>query len=69
MPLTTVYIPDRAGVEFATNVEAKSSGEAMRKACEFFNDPFWKGPKPRPGMILRILPMGGEAVRVRVPES
>ncbi len=30
----------------ATNVSAFRLHEAARKAIEFFNDPFWKGPKP-----------------------
>jgi hypothetical protein len=50
MPLTTVYISGPGG-RYATNVEAGSSHEAVRKALEFFLDPFWKGPKPKVGMI------------------
>ena len=34
---------------------------------EFFLDPFWKGPKPKAGTILRVCPMGGEVIVVRVP--
>jgi hypothetical protein len=66
MPLTTVYISGPGG-QYATNVEAGSSHEAVRKALEFFLDPFWKGPKPKAGMILRLCPMGGKEIRVRVP--
>jgi hypothetical protein len=38
----------------------------VRKAVEFFLDPFWKGPKPKPGTVLRIVPMGGDERRVRL---
>src|ERR1035438_3611966 len=39
MPLTTVYIFDARG-QFATNVDAASSHDAVRKALAFFLDPF-----------------------------
>lgn len=55
------------GGQYATNVEAESSHEAVRKGVEFFLDPFWKGPKPRAGTILRLCPMGGKEILVRVP--
>ena len=66
MPLTTVYIPGPRG-QYATNVDAGSSGEAVRKAVAFFLDPFWKGPKPKAGTVLRECPMGGKEIRARVP--
>ncbi len=66
MPLTTVYIPGPRG-QYATNVDASSSGEAVRKAVAFFLDPFWKGPKPKAGTVLRVCPMGGKEIRARVP--
>jgi len=35
------------GVEkWTTTVAAGSLFEAVRKAWEFFHDPFWQGPKP-----------------------
>jgi len=34
---------------------------------EFFPDPFWKGPKPKVGTILRLCPMGGKEIHIRVP--
>lgn len=67
MPLTAVYITGPDGREYGTNVDARSSGEAVRKAVAFFNDPFWQGPKPRPGTVLRLLPMGGKEMLARVP--
>ena len=66
MALVTVYISDPGG-QYATNVEATSSHEAVRKGVEFFLDPFWKGPKPKAGTILRLCPMGGKEILVRVP--
>lgn len=66
MPLTTVFITGPGG-DYATNVDAKSSGEAIRKAVAFFNDPFWKGPKPHAGTVLRLHPMGGKPLLARVP--
>ena len=65
MALVTIYITGPRG-QFATNVEGGSSHEAVRKGVEFFLDPFWKGPKPRAGTILRVCPMGGQEIRVRV---
>ena len=46
MPLTTVYIAGPRG-QYATNVDAVSSHDAVGKAVAFFLDPFWKGPKPK----------------------
>jgi hypothetical protein len=58
--------PRRRG-EYATNVEAETIEGTVRKAVEFFLDPFWKGPKPKPGTVLRIVPMGGgDERRVRL---
>jgi len=68
LPLVTIYIAGPRG-QYATNVEAVSSHEAMRKGVEFFLDPFWKGPKPKAGTILRLCPMGGREIRVRVNEG
>jgi hypothetical protein len=65
LALVTIYIFGPRG-QFATNVEANSSHDAVRKGVEFFLDPFWKGPKPNPGTILRVCPMGGKEIRVRV---
>ena len=65
MPLTTVYIPGPRG-QYATNVDAVSSHDAVRKAVEFFLDPFWRGPTPTTGTVLRVCPMGGMEIRVRV---
>lgn len=48
VPLVTIYISGPGG-QYATNVEAVSSHDAVRKGLEFFLDPFWKGPKPQPG--------------------
>ena len=67
MPLTTVYIPDADGREFATNVLADSIEEAVEEAVEFFSDRFWKGPKPKSGTVLRIRPMGGTERRIKLP--
>ena len=66
MPLITVYISGPRG-QYATNVEADSSHEAVRRAVEFFLDPFWKGPKPNAGTVLRVCPMGGREILARVP--
>jgi hypothetical protein len=66
MPLTTVYITGPRG-EYAMNVEAVSSHDAVRKAVAFFLDPFWKGPKPKAGTVLRLCPMGGKEILARVP--
>jgi hypothetical protein len=66
MPLTTVYIAGPRG-QYATNVEAVSSHDAVRKAVAFFLDPFWKGPKPKAGTVLRLCPMGGKEILARVP--
>jgi len=41
-------------------------GEAL--PIEFFNDPFWKGPKPTPDTVLEISPMGGKTFRVMVKD-
>ena len=67
MPLTTVYIPDPQGREYATNVEAESIEAAVEQAVAFFRDPFWKGPKPKSGTVLRVSPMGGKGTRVTLP--
>ena len=50
VPLTTVYISRPRG-QYATNVDACSSHDAVRKAVAFFHDPFWKGPKPKAGTV------------------
>jgi hypothetical protein len=62
--LVTVYIEN-----YATNIWACTAHEAARQACAFFLDPFWKGPKPRAGMVLLISPMGGKRIWVRVKEE
>lgn len=64
--LCSVYIRDRAGASYGTNVSASGSHEAARKAVAFFLDPFWKGPKPTPETVLRVIPMRGQQVHVRV---
>jgi hypothetical protein len=46
--LVTVYITSPDG-NYSTNVYARSSHEAARKAVAFFLDPFWRGPKPAAG--------------------
>ena len=66
MSLVTIYIAGPGG-QYATNVEATSSHDAVRKAVEFFLDPFWKGPKPKVGTLLRLCPMNGKEIHVRVP--
>jgi hypothetical protein len=60
VPVTTVCIRDPQGRKYATNVEAESIEAAVEKAVAFFNDPFWKGPKPKSGMVLQVSPQGGE---------
>jgi hypothetical protein len=62
----TVYIPGADGARYATNLFATSAHDAARQAIAFFNDPFWKGPKPTADTVLEISPMRGERVRVRV---
>ena len=37
--------------------------DSVRKGVEFFLHPFWKGPKPKVGTILRVCPMGGKDPR------
>ncbi len=65
--LCTVYIRDAQGRKFATNVSASSAHEAARAAIKFFEDTFWKGPKPTADTILEISAMGSDtSVRVRV---
>jgi hypothetical protein len=66
LALVTIYIVGPGG-QYATNVEARSSHEAVRKGMEFFLDPFWKGPKSKNGRILRLCPMNGKEIHVRVP--
>jgi hypothetical protein len=68
MPLTSVYIRGPGG-EYATNVDALTIDQAAEKAIEWFLDPFWKGPKPKPGTVLRIVPMNGEQKLVTVVEA
>lgn len=68
MALVTIYITGPRG-QYATNVEANSSHDAVRKGVKFFLDPFWKGPKPKAGTILRLCPMGGHELLARVPQS
>jgi hypothetical protein len=68
LALVTIYISGPGG-QYATNVGATSSHEAVRKGVRFFLDPFWKGPKPRTGTILRVCPMGGKEIHVRVPAA
>jgi len=53
---------------YATNVSAFRLHEAARKAIQFFNDPFWKGPKPTLDTVLEISPMGGKTFRVMVKD-
>jgi hypothetical protein len=64
MALTSVYIRGPGG-EYATNVDAETVEQAAEKAIEWFLDPFWKGPKPKAGMVLRIVRMGMRARRRR----
>src|ERR1019366_396263 len=47
-------------------VDTASSHDAVRKAVAFFLDPFWKGPQPKAGTVLRVCPMGGKEIRARV---
>ena len=63
--LVTIYISGPGG-QYATNVEASSSHEAVRKGVEFFLDPLWKRPKRRTGTALCVCPKGGKEIRVRV---
>jgi hypothetical protein len=63
--LITIYISGPDG-QYATKAEASSSHEAVQKGLEVLPDPFWIGPKPKAGMILRLCPMGGKEIHVRV---
>lgn len=63
-----VYIRDQRGREFQNNAEADSPEGAAEKACDWFEQ--WYGPKPRPGMDLRVENVYGAERRqwiVRVP--
>ena|SRR5665213_751839 len=66
LALVTIYISGPGG-QYATNVEATSSHDAVRKGVAFFLDPFWKRPKPKAGAVLRLCPMGGKEIHARVP--
>jgi hypothetical protein len=48
-----VYIPLALG-QFMVNLNATSSKDAMQQAVEFFMTDWWKGPRTRVGMVLRI---------------
>jgi hypothetical protein len=38
----------------------------FERVWSFFLDPFWKGPKPKARTILRLCPMGGQDLNVRI---
>lgn len=40
---------------YQTNVEAETAEEAAERARVFMLQPFWRGPKPKPGDRLRVL--------------
>lgn len=61
-----VYIPGKNGAQYATTVEASSTHDAVRKAIQFFSDPFWKGPKPRPDTEYLVSRFYGERREWRV---
>ena len=70
--LSTVYIRDRAGNTFATNVSAARTYAAVREATAFFRDAFWKGPKPASDTVCEVAVMGIERkfwIRVGDAES
>lgn len=49
------------------NAEAESHEQAAQVAVEFMADRFWRGPKPKPGTVLRVVPLyGGEERMVRI---
>ena len=58
--LCTVYIRDRAGNTYATNVSATSTFAAVRDAAAFFRDNFWKWPKPAADTVCEVAVMGIE---------
>jgi len=63
-----------SGISVATSRRQKHSGRVAMLASRFraaveqvfalFRDPFWKGPKPKSGTVLRVGPMGGGDTRV-----
>jgi hypothetical protein len=65
-PLVSVYLRDASGHRWQTNVSANSAFEAAAAALRFFEDPFWKGPKPSPDGVLEVHPMGRAPLRIRV---
>jgi hypothetical protein len=59
---------DRAGrIEGSVTTAGSTLFDACSNAINFFNDPFWKGRKPTPEMVLEAAPVGlGENRRWRV---
>ena len=62
-----VYIPAPDGTERGTTLNARSTREAMFGAVQVFMSDWWRGPRPRVGMVFRIsLVYGGREFRSRV---
>jgi hypothetical protein len=63
----SVFIPGPNGSEYIGHVQASTSKEAMFEAVEFFLLDWWKGPKPKVGMVLRMKCIYKEHPEIRMP--
>lgn len=48
-----VYILTESG-RYQTNVDASSVHDAVRKAIAFFEQPYWRGPKPTAESVYEV---------------
>ena len=65
-----VYISSARG-QYIVNLNATSSKDAMQQAVEFFMMDWWRGSRPRVGMVLRIkfLYASRPDIRMRVTQE
>jgi hypothetical protein len=68
MPTCTVALRNRQGVAYWVTTAGDTLFGACASALDFFERPFWKGPKPRPDTLLEVHVVGSHK-RYRVTAS
>jgi hypothetical protein len=66
MPTCTVALRNRQGVAYWVTTVGDTLFEACATALDFFEQAFWKGPKPQPDTVLEVPVVGShKSYRVR----
>jgi len=58
MAVICVTIFNPAGRAYTHVTSGKSLYEGVGNAMDFFRNPFWKGPKPRPDTMFEVMVVG-----------